>query len=64
MFFHLFIYLSYLGNDNEWIADAIGKTMAKLHKEGACIKVIICHYANINQNMKQLIDNSFEENMK
>lgn len=63
------VYLTFLGggvfgNDDEWIADAIGKSMAKLNKEGACINVIICHYGNINQNMKQLIDNSFEENMK
>ena len=58
------VYLTFLGggafgNKLEWIASAIGRAMGIAHKLKLGINVVICHYKELNEVLKELINKAF-----
>ena len=52
------------GNDIEWIAEAIGRAIAVMHRNHAPIRVHISHYRSINQPLEQMVEQAYQHYMQ
>ncbi len=64
------VYLTFLGggvfrNESAWIAQAIGRALAVVTKQYAFVNlhVVVCHFRRINSDMRDMIDESFREEL-
>lgn len=59
------VFLTFLGggvfgNDNEWIASAIGRALAIMAHHKVDLNVHICHFRRVDEVMAKMIDESYD----